>query len=70
MGKHRFPEGKALLCRMVCIDTKKKRTLLAESLLYSCFSVLAWDQKGRSSVESLLRNSGAAVGAGGGVGMS
>ena len=39
MGKHRFPEGKALLCRMVCIDTKKKRTLLAESLLYSCFSV-------------------------------
>ena len=40
-GKHRFPEGKALLCRMVCIDTKKKRTLLAESLLYSCFSVLA-----------------------------
>lgn len=55
---------------MVCIDTKKKRTLLAESLLYSCFSVLVRDQKGRSSVESLLRNSGAAVGAGGGVGMS
>lgn len=54
MGKHRFPEGKALLCRMVCIDTKKKRTLLAESLLYSVCPawVLANGCKSRMSPNS------------------
>lgn len=50
MGKHRFPEGKALFCRMVCIDTKRRELCWQSLFLILVFLFLRGIRKaGRPS---------------------